>query len=133
MSQASSKEDARMQLAERLKEEGNALFSKQKFGPASKKYTEAIAIDNSNPILKSLPSNSPATTSRNTFSRYLDAVADATRAVELNPTYAKAYARAATARDALGQPSLSKVAWQKALDALPSESPTEAEIKQKKQ
>ncbi|KAI3609899.1 TPR-likeprotein [Moniliophthora roreri] len=128
MSQAPSKEEARLRLAERLKDEGNALFSKQKYGPASKKYTEAIAIDNSNPILYANRS-----ACRLSLKQYLDAVADATRAVELNPMYAKAYARVATARDALGQPSLSKVAWQKALDALPSENLTEAEMKQKKQ
>ncbi|KAK7045992.1 hypothetical protein VNI00_006987 [Paramarasmius palmivorus] len=128
MSQIDHANDTRLKLAEKLKEEGSTLFSKQKYGPAAKKYTEAIAIDNANPILYANRS-----ACRLKLKQYLDAVADATKAVELNPNYAKAYARIAAAREALGQGRLSKVAWQKALEALPSDNLTEGEITQKKQ
>ncbi|KAK1222349.1 hypothetical protein PQX77_014799 [Marasmius sp. AFHP31] len=53
------------------------------------------------------------------------------QATELNPAYGKAWARLATARDALRQPWVSVEAWNKALETLSKDNLSEAEIKQK--
>ncbi|EEB89833.1 hypothetical protein MPER_12029, partial [Moniliophthora perniciosa FA553] len=114
--------------AEKLKEEGNTLFVKKEFKAAAHKYTEAIALDDKNPVLYA---NRAAC--RLSLKKYMDAGVDAAKATQIDTTYAKAWARLAIAQDALLQPHNSKVSWQKALDCLPKEGLTEGEKKQKQQ
>ncbi|KAJ7472851.1 hypothetical protein FB451DRAFT_1367684 [Mycena latifolia] len=95
--------------AAELKAQGNALFSDKDFAEADEKYTEAIqasdeAIDPKG--LAVLYANRAAC--RLSLKRYLDADEDARKATQLDPTYAKAFARLATAQDALGNYSDSK-------------------------
>ncbi|KAL1738541.1 hypothetical protein HDZ31DRAFT_13725, partial [Schizophyllum fasciatum] len=130
---------------EQLKEEGNALFVKKQYGLAALKYTEAIELDEDNAILWA----NRAACRLNTR-QYMDAASDAEKvscgehlafavfnqraqATEINPTYAKAWARLATAHDALHDYRYSTDAWQKALDSLPRENLNASEQKQKEQ
>ncbi|KAK7029566.1 hypothetical protein VNI00_014443 [Paramarasmius palmivorus] len=118
----------KMARAEKLKDEGNVLFGQKKFKDANQKYTEALSLDDKNPVLYA---NRAAC--RLSLKRYLDASHDAMKATELNPSYAKAWARLATAQDHLGQPQTSINFWRKALEALPKENLTDGEKKQKQQ
>ncbi|KAJ7442466.1 hypothetical protein FB451DRAFT_1568963 [Mycena latifolia] len=102
-----------------LKAQGNALFSAKNFAEAGKKYTEAIQAGDEAADPKGLAvlyANRAAC--RLSLKRYLDADSDAKKATQLDPTYAKAFARLATAKDALGNYEESKESWQRALDAL---------------
>ncbi|KAK7016337.1 hypothetical protein R3P38DRAFT_2542174 [Favolaschia claudopus] len=116
-----------------LKAEGNSFFGAKNFADAEKKYTGAIEASDSadSKGLAVLYANRSAC--RLSLKRYLDANADATKATDLDPTYAKAHARLATSEDQLGAPHKSKESWQKALDALPKTNLTPAEETQKTQ
>ncbi|KAJ6545090.1 hypothetical protein DFH09DRAFT_1040591 [Mycena vulgaris] len=117
-----------------LKAQGNALFSAKNFGQASKKYTEAIEAGDEATDPKGLAvlyANRSAC--RLSLKRYLDASNDAMKATELDPTYAKAFARRAAAQDALGNYARSKESWQQALDALPKVNLKPAEKIQQEQ
>ncbi|KAK1230908.1 hypothetical protein PQX77_005986 [Marasmius sp. AFHP31] len=114
--------------AESLKDEGNKLFIAKKFDAAVKKYTEAIALDDQNPILFA---NRAAC--RLSLRRYMDAATDAAKATQLNPNYSRAWARLGTAYDELRQFNQSEKCWNRALETLPRENLTEAELKQKEQ
>ncbi|KAG7091316.1 hypothetical protein E1B28_010360 [Marasmius oreades] len=102
------------------------MFARKDYASASVKYTEAIALDEKNPILYANRS-----ACRLHLKQFLDAATDALMATKLNPYYGKAWARLATAKDALGQPEASTLAWQEAIDTLPKENLTESERKQK--
>lgn len=112
--------------ADKLKNEGNALFAQGKYGTAALKYTEAIELDESNAILYANRAQC-----RLKLEMYLDAANDATKAVDLNPAYPKAWARLATAHDALGSYDRSSTQWRRALDALPGANLTPSEQMQK--
>ncbi|KAJ8093018.1 hypothetical protein PM082_011339 [Marasmius tenuissimus] len=114
--------------AQSLKDEGNKLFIAKNFDAAMGKYDEAIALDDRNPILFA---NRAAC--RLSLRRYMDAVADAAKATELDPNYSKAWARLGTAYDELRQFDQSEEYWKKALETLPRGNLTEAELKQKEQ
>ncbi|KAJ7707342.1 hypothetical protein B0H17DRAFT_918085 [Mycena rosella] len=117
-----------------LKSQGNALFSAKKFKEAGKKYTEAIEAGDEAADPKGLAvlyANRAAC--RLSLKRPMDAKTDAKKATQLDPTYAKAFARLATSQDALGIYSDSKESWQRALDALPKFDLTPAEETQKAQ
>ncbi|KAF7374502.1 TPR-like protein [Mycena sanguinolenta] len=103
-----------------LKAQGNALFGAKIFAEAEKKYTLAIEATDEATASKELAvlyANRAAC--RLSLKRYMDADADAKKATDLDPTYAKAYARLATAQDRMGVFHLSKESWKHALDALP--------------
>ncbi|KAJ7707357.1 hypothetical protein B0H17DRAFT_1000430 [Mycena rosella] len=103
-----------------LKAQGNALFSAKNFKEADKKYTQAIQIGDEAADPKGLAvlyANRAAC--RLNLKRYLDAINDAKKATLLDPAYPKAFARLATAEDALGNYQESTKNWQLALDALP--------------
>ncbi|ESK91422.1 hypothetical protein Moror_2695 [Moniliophthora roreri MCA 2997] len=119
---------ANLERAAKLKDEGNTLFARKEFKAANQKYTEAIVLDDKNPILYA---NRAAC--RLSLKKYLDASQDASKATELDPTYAKAWARLATAQDFLAQRQNSVKFWRKAVEALLKENLTEAEKKQKQQ
>ncbi|KDR75064.1 hypothetical protein GALMADRAFT_140614 [Galerina marginata CBS 339.88] len=110
--------------ADVLKQQGNSLFANGNFKAALEKYTRAIVLDDSNAILWSNRSACHLS-----LKQYLDASGDA--AIELDPTYYKAYARLATAQDSLKEYLASSLTWKSALDAMPKEGLTPAQEKQK--
>ncbi|KAF8176592.1 hypothetical protein K438DRAFT_1727120 [Mycena galopus ATCC 62051] len=115
-----------------LKAQGNALFGAKDFAEAEKKYTGAIeASDDDGKALAVLYANRAAC--RLSMKRYMDADTDAKKATILDPTYAKAFARLATAQERLGNFPESKENWQRALDALPKTNLKPAEEVQKTQ
>ncbi|KAL0954421.1 hypothetical protein HGRIS_003407 [Hohenbuehelia grisea] len=110
----------------KFKAEGNALFGAKKYREAVSKYSDALQIDASNAVI--LANRSAC---RLALGRYVDAADDAKRATESDPLYAKGWARLAAANDALGQHTPSIDAWQRAIDALPKENLSPAEVKQR--
>ncbi|KAJ7707351.1 hypothetical protein B0H17DRAFT_1281052 [Mycena rosella] len=114
-----------------LKSQGHALFSAKKFKEAGKKYTEAINAGPRRRGLAVLYANRAAC--RMSLKRYLDANNDTKKATQLDPTYAKAFARLASSQDALGDYPDSHESWQHALDAHPKFDLTPAEETQKTQ
>ncbi|KAI0651479.1 hypothetical protein C8Q79DRAFT_37533 [Trametes meyenii] len=113
-------------LALKLKNEGNGLFVKKDFPAAYKKYTEAIVHDAENAILYS--NRAACSLSLN---RYLDAHTNATKATELDPSHVKSWARLASACTGLGKHGSAVTAWERALTALPSETLSHEQQKQK--
>ncbi|KAK7052880.1 hypothetical protein VNI00_004200 [Paramarasmius palmivorus] len=123
--------DTKKGRIDKLKEEGNKLFANKDFKAAIAKYTEGITLDDKNAVLYA---NRAAC--KLSIKQYLDAASDASLATEIDPRYAKAWARLATAQDmafiqALKQPVGSVYSWRKAVDALSKGGLTEAEKKQK--
>ncbi|KAJ7471475.1 hypothetical protein B0H11DRAFT_1730055 [Mycena galericulata] len=117
-----------------LKAQGNALFSAKNFEIAGKKYTEAIQASDEATDPKGLAvlyANRAAC--RLSLKRYMDSCDDAKKATELDPTYAKAWARLAAAMDAIGSYPESQKHWKRALDALPKSNLKAAELTQKAQ
>ncbi|KAH9927510.1 uncharacterized protein BXZ73DRAFT_102640 [Epithele typhae] len=112
----------------KLKNEGNALFVKNDFSAAYKKYSAAIKLDPKNAVLYC---NRAACAYG--LHRYLDASTDATKATELDPTYAKAWARLAAAELSLDAYTPAVRAYKRAIAALPNENLTPGEEKQRKQ
>ncbi|KAI0735556.1 hypothetical protein C8Q76DRAFT_668229 [Earliella scabrosa] len=114
--------------AERLKSEGNALFTKNDFSGAYNKYTEALKHDDKNAILYC---NRAASSLG--LNRFMDAAADAGKATELDPGYAKAWGRLAATRTGLSRPDLAAEALKRAIAALPAENLTPAQQRQRDQ
>ncbi|KAJ3815600.1 hypothetical protein F5876DRAFT_30294 [Lentinula aff. lateritia] len=101
----------------RLKEEGNKLFAQKQYAAAAEKYTEALQLGGDNAVLYS--------------NRAACRLKMKTYATEIDPGSSKAYARLATAQDALRQPYRSIPSWKKALDKLPKEGLTPAQRSQR--
>ncbi|THU79473.1 hypothetical protein K435DRAFT_697686 [Dendrothele bispora CBS 962.96] len=114
------------ELAALLKDEGNELFSNKKYGAAEVKYTKALELDDTNATIWA--NRAACRLSTKSFFFFLFFFVKAT---ELDPGYSKAYARVASAHDALGEPWKSTGYWQKALDNLPKGSLTPAEQTQR--
>lgn len=76
-----------MQVNE-LKEKGNQALSAEKFDEAIAAYTEAIALDDKNYVLYSNRSAAYAKAGR-----FAEALSDAEKTIEINPTWAKGYSR----------------------------------------
>ncbi|KAK7694234.1 hypothetical protein QCA50_001414 [Cerrena zonata] len=114
--------------AAKLKDEGNALFVKKKYREAHVKYSAAIAKDDQNAVYFA----NRAACSLN-LNKYLDATKDADQATKLDPLYSKAWARLAAAEHMLGNYENSVGYWQRALQTLPVENLTSAELKQKEE
>ncbi|KZP31804.1 hypothetical protein FIBSPDRAFT_1037356 [Athelia psychrophila] len=125
--------------AAELKDEGNKFYAQKQYAEAYDKYGAAIAQDPNNAILYS---NRAACSLGQ--QKYGLAIDDAEKATSLNPSYAKAWARLATAQDASailahksaiartgGAKAKSVPTWQKALDSLPKSGLSDAEKKQK--
>ncbi|KAF5363219.1 hypothetical protein D9758_008407 [Tetrapyrgos nigripes] len=118
----------RAEQVQKLKDDGNDFYKRKKYSAAIKKYTEAIQIDDTVALLFA---NRAAC--RLALKQYLDALADAVKATELDPNYSKAWARRAAVHDALGQNQGSRVMWEKALEALPKGELSETDKNLKKQ
>ncbi|KAK0469498.1 uncharacterized protein EV420DRAFT_1757239 [Desarmillaria tabescens] len=127
---------SQLSQAAKLKEEGNALFVKKNYASAIVKYTKAIALDDKNAVLYANRS-----ACHHSLKRHLDSLGDARIATELDPAYSKAWGRLASAysmslanrNHIVGQQQDSVNAYQRALDTLPKDNLTPAEIKQKSQ
>ncbi|KAJ7152316.1 hypothetical protein C8R43DRAFT_481828 [Mycena crocata] len=117
-----------------LKAGGNALFGVKKFVEAEAKYTEAIqAADEATDPKELAVIYSNRAACRMSLKRYTDSRHDAAQATELDPTYAKAFARLASAAHAMCDYKSSEESWQRALDALPKDDLKPAEQTQKVQ
>ncbi|KAI1798214.1 hypothetical protein LXA43DRAFT_1107045 [Ganoderma leucocontextum] len=112
--------------SERLKAEGNKLFIKKDFTGAYQKYTEAIEHDSENAVLYC---NRAACAFG--LGRYLDSCTDATKATELDPSYAKAWGRLAQATASINNLNQAVRAWKRAIAVLPVENLTPAQKKQR--
>lgn len=88
--------ERRIQNAIIEKEKGNQLFNEGKFEASINRYTNAITMHPTNPILYA---NRGMALLK--VERYASAEADCTTALELDPKYTKALARRATAREKL--------------------------------
>jgi DnaJ family protein C protein 7 len=83
-----------LKRSEALKEEGNDMFKNGQLQQAIDKYTEAINNDPQNNALNSaLYCNRSACYGK--LGKWDEAIADATKAIDLNPSYLKAYLRRA--------------------------------------
>ena len=74
--------------AEKLKQKGNSLMSGKNFDGAIETYTKAIDLDPTNPVYYS--NRAAAYSSKGD---HLSAVGDAEKAIEVDPSYVKAYHR----------------------------------------
>jgi small glutamine-rich tetratricopeptide repeat-containing protein alpha len=74
--------------AEKLKQAGNAQMSGKSYDIAIESYTKAIALDASNPVYYS--NRAAAYASKGEHS---SAVSDAEKAIEVDPSFVKAYSR----------------------------------------
>jgi len=74
--------------ADKLKLKGNTLMSGKKYDEAIESYTEAIKLDVANPVYYS--NRAAAHSSKGD---HLSAVGDAEKAIEVDPSYVKAYHR----------------------------------------
>ena len=74
--------------ADKLKQKGNTLMSSKKYDDAIQSYTEAIKFDATNPVYYS--NRAAAHSSKGD---HLLAVGDAGKAIEVDPSYVKAYHR----------------------------------------
>ncbi|KAJ3890005.1 hypothetical protein GG344DRAFT_66626 [Lentinula edodes] len=104
---------------QKLKTEGNAFFVQKKYFEASAKYSEGILLGvDDNPILYA---NRAAC--RIAMSQYMDALEDARKATEIDPTYPKGWFRLASALEGIGQYAQSVTMYEKTIKVL-SELPT---------
>jgi len=74
--------------AEKLKQEGNSLMTAKKYEDAIKAYTQAITLDATNPVYYS---NRAAGYSSK--GDHFSAIADANKAIEVDPNYSKGHHR----------------------------------------
>ncbi|KAE9398609.1 hypothetical protein BT96DRAFT_821654 [Gymnopus androsaceus JB14] len=124
-------------LVVKLKEQRNALFVETKYKEAVEKYDEAIQVRGDSLMTSILYSNRSAC--HLNLENFLDAKSDAKKAsnflllmaIELNPSFAKAYARLAVAQSELQELLLSIGSWGKALKMLPKTNLTPSELRQK--
>ncbi|KAF8917242.1 hypothetical protein CPB85DRAFT_1431511 [Mucidula mucida] len=116
------------QLAASLKDAGNRLFTQKNYQAAHEEYTKAIALDPQNAILWANRSACHLS-----LKQYLDACGDAVQATRIDPRYYKAFARLATAQDALQEYLPSSLSWQGALDAMPTENLTPVQQRQREE
>jgi small glutamine-rich tetratricopeptide repeat-containing protein alpha len=74
--------------AEKFKQSGNSLMSSKKYDQAIESYTQAIALDPTNSVYFS--NRAAAHSSKND---HLSAVGDSEKAIEVDPSFVKAYSR----------------------------------------
>jgi small glutamine-rich tetratricopeptide repeat-containing protein alpha len=102
--------ESQLAEAEKLKGQGNAAVAKKEYDKAIECYTKALDIVPNNKIYLS---NRAAAHSQ--AGQHSQAAADALKAVEIDPGYAKAWSRLGHARYALGDAKGSMEAYEKGL------------------
>ncbi|KAF9068934.1 hypothetical protein BDP27DRAFT_1447972 [Rhodocollybia butyracea] len=113
----------------RLKDKGNAFFVKKDYIKTASLYSDAILLDENNAILYA---NRAAC--RLALADYMNALDDAKKATEINPSYAKGWSRGAAILEAMDEYLSAGKRYQKAIDILSSiQSPTEIELKLKRE
>ncbi|XP_068611363.1 RNA polymerase II-associated protein 3 [Brachionichthys hirsutus] len=100
----------RKQEAVTQKDRGNGYFKEGKYEAAVECYSRGIEADDMNVLLSA---NRAMAFLK--LARYAEAEVDCTRAIYLDGTYSKAFARRATARAALGKPQEAKQDFQEVL------------------
>ncbi|GMM29576.1 Hsp90 cochaperone [Martiniozyma asiatica (nom. inval.)] len=96
--------------SEEYKQKGNDAFRLKNFPEAIEHFTKAIELDGSNHVLFSNRSACYAS-----LHKYLDALKDAEKCVQINPSWAKGYNRVAAAEFGLGDFDEAKKAYEEAL------------------
>jgi len=97
---AEDQRDALLMQAEQRKAEGNELYSEGSYSEAAELYSQAIALC---PPADAAPFYGNRSAALLMLKQYSQCLADCTRARELDPTFAKAYARAAKVHMLLGE------------------------------
>ncbi|KAI5480161.1 protein phosphatase 5, partial [Pseudohyphozyma bogoriensis] len=115
--------DEEKAAALKIKSEANALFSASKYGPSLDLYTASL---NKNPFDPVVWSNRAAV--RLKLEEHGLAIADATRAIELDPRFVKAYYRRALANLAIMKPKAALVDFRKVLQLEPKNGPAKAQL-----
>ncbi|KAK3736600.1 hypothetical protein QZH41_006361 [Actinostola sp. cb2023] len=100
--------------AEQLKAEGNQLMKIEKYPEAINCYTQAIALDNTNPVY---PCNRAAAYSK--LAEHQKAVDDCKRALKLDPKYSKAYGRMGLSYQNMNDLPKAQESYQKAIELEP--------------
>jgi len=113
-----------MSAADGLKNEGNKLLSAGDITGAIAKYTEAIGLDPKNHVYYS--NRSAAFIKANKFMEALD---DGVKAIELKPTWAKGYSRKGAALYSLNRMEEAKIAYEEASKLDPTNQSLKDEIK----
>ncbi|KAJ7361327.1 hypothetical protein DFH08DRAFT_371025 [Mycena albidolilacea] len=113
-------------IVEGLKAQGNALHMQGNYRAAYQKYSEAIQENPDGTLLAVLYANRAA--SCLAMKEYLDAMHDGTKASKADPTYAKAWARIATAAHVLELWEPCRAAWKSGLACLPATGLTPAQV-----
>ncbi|KAJ7922818.1 hypothetical protein B0H13DRAFT_2655447 [Mycena leptocephala] len=113
-------------VVESLKARANALHQQGSYQAAYEKYSEAIQENPNNKILAILYANRAA--SCLALHEYLDAMHDGQKAVKLDPTYVKGWARIGKAAHILESWDICRNAWKSGLSCLPATSLTPAEV-----
>lgn len=106
----------KLEQATNLQKEGTALFKQEQYEEAILKYSEAIELDSENKVLYSNRSACYAKLKRDS-----EGIKDAEKAIEIDPTYSKAYSRLGTFYF-YSNPQKSLENFQKALENDPSNS-----------
>ncbi|KAI0323069.1 hypothetical protein OF83DRAFT_1048116 [Amylostereum chailletii] len=115
--------------AEQLKADANELFLKGDYEGACLGYARALKVDPNNAVLYGNRAQANIA-----LKKFLDAVADASKAVELDPSFCKGWARLAKAEHSLNRYGSSIASCKRALAALPEASAmTETERRLKAQ
>ncbi|XP_063589324.1 RNA polymerase II-associated protein 3-like [Penaeus indicus] len=105
---------SQQERATALKEEGNKCYSNGQLDSAIAKYTQAMALDPSNPIL---PANRAMAYIK--IEKYAAAEADCNKCLKLDSKYIKAYLRRGTSRIKLAKPEAAREDFQKVLGLEP--------------
>ncbi|KAH8266668.1 hypothetical protein KR018_008726, partial [Drosophila ironensis] len=107
-----------------LKEKGNQALNAEKFDDAVAAYTEAIALDGQNHVLYSNRSAAYAKAGK-----FQEALEDAEKTIQLNPTWPKGYSRKGVAAAGLGDYMMAFEAYGEGL----KQDPTSAMLQQGRQ
>lgn len=107
----SAEETAVKEKAEALKLEGNKLMAQRDFEGAIEKYSAAIDVLPTNAVYLSNRAAAYSSSGKHNL-----AIKDAQKAIELDPTYPRAYSRLGLANYALGDAKASLEAYKKGLE-----------------
>ena len=111
--------------SETIKKEANTCFSQGQFDKAIELYTSAIEIDPENAILYSNRSFAHLK-----MESYGYSLADATKSIELNSGYIKAYYRRASANFAMGKFKVALKDFESVAKAKPSDADAQKRFKE---